>query len=73
MSNDTPSCHGQSMEWIRRHALLLAAALTLLLAGLRLAPADRVPGIGWMLIVWALALLAAGAMAPRGRNGSRSE
>jgi hypothetical protein len=61
------------MEWIRRHAILLVAALALLLAGLRLAPADRSPGVGWMLIVWALALLAAGVMARRGRSGSRSE
>jgi hypothetical protein len=63
------------MEWIRRHALLLAvaAAALLLTTGLRLAPADRLPGVGWMLIVWALALVAGALTARRGRSGSRSE
>ncbi|MDO8187290.1 hypothetical protein Q5424_16190 [Conexibacter sp. JD483] len=63
------------MKWIRRHALLLlaAAAALLLAAGLRLSPADRLPGVGWMLIVWSLAIVAGAVTARRGRSGSRNE
>lgn len=63
------------MEWIRRHALLVAlcGAAVLLGGGLRLALADRLPGVGWMLIVWALALVAGALTARRDRSGSRSE
>jgi hypothetical protein len=66
------------MPQIRRH-VLLAAAIVLLVAGIGLAPADRAPAFGWMLIVWALALVAAvlqpasrDPRARRGRSGSRS-
>jgi hypothetical protein len=68
------------MAWFRRHALPLAVALVLLAAGVWLALAEHNPGIGWMLIVWALAVVAgcaapgsaARARARRGRSGSRS-
>ncbi len=65
----------EAMEWIRRHVLLLTAAVAALLlaAGLRLSPADRLPGVGWMLIVWALAIVVGAVTARRGRSGSRSE
>ena len=63
----------------RRHVLLLAAAIVLLVAGISLAPAEREPAFGWVLIVWGLALVAAvlqptarGPRARRGRSGSRS-
>jgi hypothetical protein len=66
------------MPQIRRHVLLLAAAIVMLVAGIRLVPADRAPAFGWMLIVWALALVAAvlqpssDPRARRGRSESRS-
>lgn len=63
------------MPRIRRH-VLLAAAIVLLAAGITLAPAEREPAAGWVLIVWALALVAAvlqpDPKARRGPSGSRS-
>jgi len=54
------------MERFRRHRLplLVASAALLLAGGLRLAPADRLPGVGWMLIVSALALVVGAVTAP---------
>ncbi|MBB4662041.1 hypothetical protein [Conexibacter arvalis] len=65
------------MAWIRRHLLFLVAALGLMAVGAWLAFAEHNPGIGWMLIVWGFALVAACATpkrptAPPGRGGSRS-
>jgi len=60
------------MVWFRRHALALTAALALVASGAWLAVAEHNPGIGWMLIVWGLAVVAGVATARRGRDGPRS-
>lgn len=52
------------MAWIGRHRIALASALLLALAGAWLAFAEHHVGLGWVLIVWALAIVAACAGPP---------
>ena len=61
------------MAWIGRHRIALAAALLLALAGAWLALAEHHVGIGWVLIVWALAIVAGCAGPAAGaRTGTRT-